>query len=125
MGAGRMGRRWRNAVAGLVGGFLAGLPVCSAAMAQEARWDTFLSPSGGPSTVIGSYANGCIAGARPLPSDGRSEEPKPELQPLMRTSYAVFCLKKKNTSSRRSPVPATAHIDDPSAHYFNKFCTHS
>src|SRR3546814_9054535 len=28
--------------------------------------------------------------------DGRSEEHKSELQSLMRISYAVFCLKKKN-----------------------------
>src|SRR3546814_2378394 len=28
-------------------------------------------------------------------ADGRSEEPTSELQPLMRISYAVFCLKKK------------------------------
>src|SRR3546814_5266954 len=28
---------------------------------------------------------------------GRSEEHTSELQPLMRSSYAVFCLKKKNT----------------------------
>src|SRR3546814_1908599 len=30
---------------------------------------------------------------------GRSEEHTSELQSLMRISYAVFCLKKKNTSS--------------------------
>src|SRR3546814_3895371 len=30
-------------------------------------------------------------------SDGRSEEHTSELQSLMRTSYAVFCLKKKHT----------------------------
>src|SRR3546814_9654296 len=30
-------------------------------------------------------------------SDGRSEEHTSELQTLMRISYAVFCLKKKNT----------------------------
>src|SRR3546814_7736683 len=29
-------------------------------------------------------------------ADGRSEEHTSELQSLMRTSYAVFCLKKKN-----------------------------
>src|SRR3546814_7845055 len=29
--------------------------------------------------------------------DGRSEEHTSELQSLMRISYAVFCLKKKNT----------------------------
>src|SRR3546814_4284836 len=31
-----------------------------------------------------------------LRADGRSEEHTSELQSLMRTSYAVFCLKKKN-----------------------------
>src|SRR3546814_2484464 len=30
------------------------------------------------------------------PPAWRSEEPTSELQPLMRNSYAVFCLKKKN-----------------------------
>src|SRR3546814_9595593 len=29
------------------------------------------------------------------PANARSEEPKSELQPLLRTSYAGFCLKKK------------------------------
>src|SRR3546814_7059631 len=32
--------------------------------------------------------------------DARSEEHTSELQSLMRISYAVFCLKKKNTSHR-------------------------
>src|SRR3546814_8833237 len=32
----------------------------------------------------------------------RSEEPTSELQSLMRISYAVFCLKKKNTSKLTS-----------------------
>src|SRR3546814_2930724 len=36
--------------------------------------------------------------ASPLPS--RSEETTSELQSLMRISYAVFCLKKKNTSTK-------------------------
>src|SRR3546814_4801020 len=31
---------------------------------------------------------------------GRSEEHTSELQSLMRTSYAVFCLKKKNTMNK-------------------------
>src|SRR3546814_7358975 len=34
---------------------------------------------------------------------GRSEEHTSELQSLMRISYAVFCLKKKNTSHNRQP----------------------
>src|SRR3546814_4475046 len=33
----------------------------------------------------------------------RSEEHTSELQSLMRISYAVFCLKKKNTKSRARP----------------------
>src|SRR3546814_7957254 len=32
--------------------------------------------------------------------DGRSEEHTSELQSLMRISYAVFCLKKKNTQAK-------------------------
>src|SRR3546814_4999952 len=34
---------------------------------------------------------------RPLSASARSEEHTSELQSLMRISYAVFCLKKKNT----------------------------
>src|SRR3546814_10260868 len=33
---------------------------------------------------------------------GRSEEHTSELQSLMRNSYAVFCLKKKNTTRRKT-----------------------
>src|SRR3546814_4427630 len=33
------------------------------------------------------------------PNHGRSEEHTSELQSLMRISYAVFCLKKKNTTA--------------------------
>src|SRR3546814_10537771 len=35
----------------------------------------------------------------PVIFDQRSEEHTSELQSLMRTSYAVFCLKKKNTNN--------------------------
>src|SRR3546814_7568812 len=37
-----------------------------------------------------------IAFERTVAGDARSEEHTSELQSLMRTSYAVFCLKKKN-----------------------------
>src|SRR3546814_7304720 len=38
-----------------------------------------------------------------FPQDGdRSEEHTSELQSLMRISYAVFCLKKKNTTQRQT-----------------------
>src|SRR3546814_10505102 len=36
------------------------------------------------------------------PISGRSEEHTSELQSIMRSSYAVFCLKRKNNSSRKS-----------------------
>src|SRR3546814_7837831 len=40
-----------------------------------------------------------IAGNLIVPGVGRSEEHTSELQSLMRISYAVFCLKKKNRST--------------------------
>src|SRR3546814_9701039 len=43
---------------------------------------------------------GALTTGRHRPGVGRSEEHTSELQSLMRISYAVFCLKKKNNSSR-------------------------
>src|SRR3546814_8627592 len=40
----------------------------------------------------------------------RSEEHTSELQSLMRISYAVFCLKKKNTQTTKL-LPKTIHIN--------------
>src|SRR3546814_2268461 len=50
----------------------------------------------------GAGAHGCTRTPRRWPSQlvsavARSEEHTSELQSLMRLSYAVFCLKKKNT----------------------------
>src|SRR3546814_3240808 len=39
-----------------------------------------------------------------LASDIRSEEHTSELQSLMRTSYAVFCLKKKNNKNTTTTI---------------------
>src|SRR3546814_3929399 len=47
-------------------------------------------------------------GDGPPPARTRSEEHTSELQSLMRISYAVFCLKKKNT--QRAP-PKPINID--------------
>src|SRR3546814_2019551 len=46
---------------------------------------------------------------RALGVDGplRSEEHTSELQSLMRISYAVFCLKKKNTKKRKQNISTT------------------
>src|SRR3546814_7424859 len=40
---------------------------------------------------------------RPSSAAPRSEEHTSELQSLMRISYAVFCLKKKNTNTNTTP----------------------
>src|SRR3546814_8697534 len=48
-------------------------------------------------------------GAKPLaghPGETRSEEHTSELQSLMRTSYAVFCLKKKKQNTDKT-TPTT------------------
>src|SRR3546814_2926156 len=54
-----------------------------------------------------AYVELGAAGARielmePLRADSRSEEHTSELQSLMRISYAVFCLKKKQTQTSRT-----------------------
>src|SRR3546814_1960942 len=41
-------------------------------------------------------------GRKPTPCTGRSEEHTSELQSLMRNSYNVFCLKKKQQQSKQN-----------------------
>src|SRR3546814_1941893 len=49
--------------------------------------------------------HGCVERLDPLHSSAqRSEEHTSELQSLMRTSYAVFCLKKKTNKKHRHPL---------------------
>src|SRR3546814_4531473 len=43
-----------------------------------------------------------LANQTKMPSANRSEEHTSELQSLMRISYAVFCLKKKNTKTTKN-----------------------
>src|SRR3546814_2911636 len=64
------------------------------ARADERREPTF--PIGKAAELVGRTT----AAIREAESDGRSEEHTSELQSLMRISYAVFCLKKKNTNSK-------------------------
>src|SRR3546814_7834846 len=45
------------------------------------------------------------------PSRERSEEHTSELQSLMRSSYAVFCLKKKNTHGEDDAALFTDNVD--------------
>src|SRR3546814_4888902 len=65
----------------------------------------------GSNAEVGSSNNitiGSMASARAIatrcccPPDSRSEEHTSELQSLMRISYAVFCLKKKNNQVTNS-----------------------
>src|SRR3546814_9355497 len=48
----------------------------------------------------GAARGGDAAGSGALSGKRRSEEHTSELQSLMRISYAVFCLKKKNTQKQ-------------------------
>src|SRR3546814_2075093 len=50
-----------------------------------------------------ALAGGLHPAAGDLAQDPRSEEHTSELQSLMRISYAVFCLKKKNTHKHKYP----------------------
>src|SRR3546814_3357928 len=52
----------------------------------------------------------CIAVSQPA---GRSEEHTSELQSLMRPSYAVFCLKKKNKQHNIHTNITRKHTDTP------------
>src|SRR3546814_2857003 len=61
-----------------------------------ARWSSsFLI---GPISIRLSFKSVRRQVARHGPRPSRSEEHTSELQSLMRTSYAVFCLKKKDTN---------------------------
>src|SRR3546814_7804221 len=54
------------------------------------------APGGPASREVASCGRGASEGATARATGGRSEEHTSELQSLMRISYAVFCLKKKN-----------------------------
>src|SRR3546814_10801722 len=62
-----------------------------------------------------SPARACAGRGRTV----RSEEHTSELQSLMRISYAVFCLKKKNSNKPVQQV-ASMYQADESVHYTNQ-----
>src|SRR3546814_5778759 len=98
-------------------------PVSQGRMRSEERGMSFVKTFALAGSAVALLATGAIAhqaqpapqvqpqprpqilpdpAASPLPAtqalfDGRSEEHTSELQSLMRTSYAVFCLKNKST----------------------------
>src|SRR3546814_1127451 len=62
-------------------------------------------------------------GSRHLRS--RSEEHTSELQSLMRISYAVFCLKKKQTRLRNNTRPSCNTFAPPTSQRRNPTCNYS
>src|SRR3546814_2118535 len=71
------------------------------------RWKGCATRKRRPSSASpsGRYGRGCRAGA-----ECRSEEHTSELQSLMRTSYAVFCLKKQNHNYTEYELTPISHI---------------
>src|SRR3546814_6401767 len=65
---------------------------------EEANPPQATAPEKAPREEI--QAESTAPKGRVLASPARSEEHTSELQSLMRTSYAVFCLKKKNKNNR-------------------------
>src|SRR3546814_10706627 len=63
------------------------------------REEVWRESSGAPRTAF----------AAQIYSEPRSEEHTSELQSLMRISYAVFCLKKKNKTTKDTDNPKTHH----------------
>src|SRR3546814_9045185 len=67
-------------------------------------WDRFPDPCQALAEPNGLLAFGGDLSPRRLLAAYRSEEHTSELQSLMRISYAVFCLKKKNTNHKLSTI---------------------
>src|SRR3546814_8156676 len=63
--------------------------------------DTLSGQSRATARIAGALGAHSAKLAMTLPA-ARSEEHTSELQSLMRISYAVFCLKKKNKSNKRT-----------------------
>src|SRR3546814_4796088 len=66
-----------------------------------------------------SHRHGRTRAGSGLPGCRRSEEHTSELQSLMRISYAVFCLKKKNTTPQHTTQPLTPTSPTTSYHTTN------
>src|SRR3546814_3091324 len=75
-----------------------GLPYCSANSISCANWVSRFLPK---PTLPGLMRYLARASAQAGSLASRSEEHTSELQSLMRISYAVFCLKKKNEKAQR------------------------
>src|SRR3546814_5105993 len=116
----------RHTIGALVTGVqTCALPICFVGGFVACLADTVDDDDGlqaGPSMVLGKPVEIVDDGGRPgLDAAMRSEEHTSELQSLMRISYAVFCLKKKNTTIHKQILlqPTTTH----NLHYIAKHPT--
>src|SRR3546814_3600096 len=94
----RAGAEHRRARGGCGGGDGAGVQIHHQGRGPAHRRHHFHRSGGDESTgmIAPASAGKCAA---PTPPSARSEEHTSELQSLMRISYAVFCLKKKNKTT--------------------------
>src|SRR3546814_1467834 len=61
---------------------------------------------------VRGFAAGADFGEDVKPGQPRSEEHTSELQSLMRISYAVFCLKKKNKTNTQNSQPTYKQLNN-------------
>src|SRR3546814_9112110 len=82
---------------GLMIGSTMTLPSASSCVGNTAVGSGFLTSNSAPKSmkIDGRSPSSCAPEPSGISSSARSEEHTYELQSLMRTSYAVFCLKKK------------------------------
>src|SRR3546814_9272224 len=83
--------------------------MCRSGMRTASARDRLLANTTRPTFVLKGGIDAWSAAGLPTI---RSEEHTSELQSLMRISYAVFCLKKKNTYNNILRDNITQNIDD-------------
>src|SRR3546814_7033704 len=79
---------------------------------------TLISMTGNPNSVLAEAAAVNLDASVAI--EARSEEHTSELQSLMRISYAVFCLKKKNNSSETIVQPKVTNMNKQQYRINNK-----
>src|SRR3546814_4597577 len=83
------------------------------AMQEPSVRTSRLAIAGGLAAILVVGGGGFFLGRTTAPVPPRSEEHTSELQSLMRISYAVFCLKKKNKQQTAFINPLYSKDNDP------------
>src|SRR3546814_10162353 len=90
-------RRSGTFMPGLVLGVLLAVAVAAVTVYTRPYWGPLVEGPGGEAGALAGLESRVAELRAAIPADSsRSEEHTSELQSLMRISYAVFCLKKKN-----------------------------